>query len=152
MVSNVSFRIDSDLKAKADALFAQLGMNMTTAFNIFLRQSVREGRIPFEITMNTPNAETIAAMLEAQALMSDPNAKTYDVEEALKELKAYKKAMAEYRKNPATYSHAEVCQMLESEPFYSKSNLEHIETAAEQVKAGKVVTKTMEELEALSNE
>ena len=88
MVSNVSFRIDSDLKSKADALFAQLGMNMTTAFNIFLRQSVREGRIPFDITMNTPNAETIAAMLEAQKLMSDPNTKTYDVEAALKELKA----------------------------------------------------------------
>lgn len=88
MVSNVSFRIDSDLKAKADALFAQLGMNMTTAFNIFLRQSVREGRIPFDVTINTPNAETIAAMLEAQALMSDPNVKTYDVETALKELKA----------------------------------------------------------------
>ena len=48
-VSNVSFRIDSDLKAQADALFSQLGMNMTTAFNIFLRQSVREGCIPFDI-------------------------------------------------------------------------------------------------------
>ena len=44
-ISNVSFRIDSDLKAQADTLFSQLGMNMTTAFNIFLRQSVREGRI-----------------------------------------------------------------------------------------------------------
>ena len=34
-ISNVSFRIDSDLKAQADTLFSQLGMNMTTAFNIF---------------------------------------------------------------------------------------------------------------------
>lgn len=50
-ISNVSFRIDSDLKAQADTLFSQLGMNMTTAFNIFLRQSVREGRIPFDITI-----------------------------------------------------------------------------------------------------
>ena len=86
-VSNVSFRIDSDLKAQADALFAQLGMNMTTAFNIFLRQSVREGCIPFEITLNTPNAETIAALLEAQQLMNNPDAPRYDVEDALKELK-----------------------------------------------------------------
>ena len=52
MTSNVSFRIDSDLKNQADALFAQLGMNMTTAFNIFLRQAVREGCIPFPITLN----------------------------------------------------------------------------------------------------
>ena len=86
-VSNVSFRIDSDLKAQADALFAQLGMNMTTAFNIFLRQSVREGCIPFEITLNTPNAETIAALLEAQQLMNNPDTPRYDIEDALKELK-----------------------------------------------------------------
>ena len=87
-VSNVSFRIDSELKKQADALFAQLGMNMTTAFNIFLRQTVREGGIPFEITINKPNAETVAALLEAQQLLSDSEAKKYDVEDALRELKA----------------------------------------------------------------
>lgn len=87
--SNVSFRIDSDLKAQADSLFSALGMNMTTAFNIFLRQSVREGCIPFDITINIPNSETIAAMLEAQQLLRDPNTKKYsDVEDALKELKS----------------------------------------------------------------
>lgn len=87
-VSNVSFRIDSDLKAQADTLFSQLGMNMTTAFNIFLRQAVREGCIPFNITINTPNAETIAAMLETERLLSDHSTKRYDVEDALKELKS----------------------------------------------------------------
>ena len=86
-VSNVSFRIDSDLKAQADALFSQLGMNMTTAFYIFLRQSVREGCIPFEITLNTPNSETVAALIEAQQLMNNPDTKKYDIEDALKELK-----------------------------------------------------------------
>ena len=87
-VSNVSFRIDSDLKMQADTLFAALGLNMTTAFNIFLRQSVRQGCIPFEITLDTPNAETVAALLEARQMMADPNTKKYDVEDALKELKA----------------------------------------------------------------
>lgn len=86
--SNVSLRIDSDLKAQADALFSQLGMNMTTAFNIFLRQSVREGRIPFNITINTPNTDTIAAMLETERMLCDPDLKTYEVEDALKELKS----------------------------------------------------------------
>ena len=47
--SSVSFRIDSDIKNQADTLFAQLGLNMTTAFNIFLRQSIREGSIPFNV-------------------------------------------------------------------------------------------------------
>ena len=87
-VSNVSFRIDSELKAQADTLFAQLGMNMTTAFNIFLRQAVREGCIPFNITINTPNSEAIAAMLETERLLNDPSTKRYDVEDALKELKS----------------------------------------------------------------
>ena len=87
-VSNVSFRIDSDLKAQADTLFAALGLNMTTAFNIFLRQSVRQGCIPFEITLDTPNAETVAALLEARQMMADSGTKKYSVEDALKDLKA----------------------------------------------------------------
>ena len=87
-VSSVSFRIDSDLKNRADALFSQLGLNMTTAFNIFLRQSVREGCIPFEITMNTPNAETVAAILESEALLKNSDTKRYTAEEALRELKS----------------------------------------------------------------
>ena len=85
--SNVSFRIDRKLKEQADNLFSSLGMNMTTAFNIFLRQSVREGRIPFEITLKSPNAETIAAMLEAEKIASDPLVKGYtSVDELMADL------------------------------------------------------------------
>lgn len=87
--SNVSFRIDTDIKNQADRLFSELGLNMTTAFNIFLRQSIREGSIPFNVTVNTPNAETVAALLEAERIGRDPSVKRYsDVEEALRELKS----------------------------------------------------------------
>lgn len=87
--SNVSFRIDTDIKNQADRLFSELGLNMTTAFNIFLRQAVREGSIPFSITINTPNAETVAAMLEAEHIGLDPSIKRYsNVEDALQELKS----------------------------------------------------------------
>ena len=48
--TNISIRMDAELKAQADALFAELGMDLSTAFNIFVRQSLREGRIPFEIS------------------------------------------------------------------------------------------------------
>ena len=41
-------------------------MNLSTAFNIFVRQSLREGGIPFEVKLEQPNKETIAAMLEAE--------------------------------------------------------------------------------------
>lgn len=48
--TNINIRIDKDIKEQADVLFSELGMNMTTAFNIFIRQSLRQGGIPFEIT------------------------------------------------------------------------------------------------------
>jgi len=86
--TNISIRMDSDLKAKADALFAELGMNLSTAFNIFVRQSLREGRIPFDISLNQPNAETIAAMLEAERIAKDSNVKGYtDLNQLFADLK-----------------------------------------------------------------
>ena len=81
--TNVSIRMDSDLKAQADALFGELGMNMSTAFNIFVRQAVREGRIPFEISLNQPNRDTVAAMLEAERIAKDPSVKGYTDMDAL---------------------------------------------------------------------
>lgn len=60
--TNLSIRIDTELKKQAEHLFSELGMNMTTAFNVFVRQSVRQGKIPFEISLDVPNAETIKAM------------------------------------------------------------------------------------------
>jgi len=86
--SNISTRMDADLKAAADALFGELGMNLSTAFNIFVRQSLREGKIPFSISLSHPNQETLAAILEADRIISDPKAIRYaDVEDALRELK-----------------------------------------------------------------
>lgn len=86
--TNISIRMDSDLKAQAEELFSELGMNLSTAFNIFVRQSLREGGIPFEIRMEQPNKETMAAMLEAERIAKDSTVKHYsDVEEALRELK-----------------------------------------------------------------
>ncbi len=86
-IANVSFRIDNTLKEQAEVLFFNLGMNMTTAFNVFLRQSVREGRIPFEVTMYSPNAETIAAMREAERITYDSSAKSFkSVDELMADL------------------------------------------------------------------
>lgn len=63
---NVTFRVDDELKKQADALFSELGMNLSTAFNIFLRQAVREQQIPFAISKNVPNPVTLAAMESAE--------------------------------------------------------------------------------------
>lgn len=80
--------MDSDVKARADALFAELGMNLTTAFNIFVRQSLREGGVPFEVKVGQPNKETIAAMVEAERIAKDPSVKGYtDLDELFADLK-----------------------------------------------------------------
>lgn len=88
--TNISIRMDADLKAQADALFNELGMNLSTAFNIFVRQALREGRIPFDISLNQPGRETIAAMLETEKIAKDPNVKGYDnMEQLFEDLKKY---------------------------------------------------------------
>ena len=87
--TNISIRMDADLKKQADALFSELGMNLSTAFNIFVRQSLREGGIPFEITMGQPNKETAAALLEAERIAQDSTVKGYtDLDELFADLKA----------------------------------------------------------------
>ena len=50
--TNLNIRIDKDLKERADAVFSEMGMNLTTAFNIFVRQTLRQGKIPFEILID----------------------------------------------------------------------------------------------------
>ena len=86
--TNFSVRMDSEIKQQCETLYGELGMNLTTAINVFLRQSLRVGGFPFEVRLDQPNKETIAAMLEAERIAKDPSIKHYsDVEEALRELK-----------------------------------------------------------------
>lgn len=85
--TNITIRMDANLKAQAEALFNELGMNLSTAFNIFVRQSLREGAIPFKIHLEKPNAETIAAMEEAKRIANDSSVKGYsDINELFAEL------------------------------------------------------------------
>jgi len=51
--TNLSIRIDSNLKTEADKIFNAMGMNLTTAINVFVRQAVMQKKIPFEITLLT---------------------------------------------------------------------------------------------------
>ena len=49
--TNLNIRIDKQLKEQAELFFNELGLNMSSAFNIFVRQSLREGKIPFELSV-----------------------------------------------------------------------------------------------------
>ena len=60
--TNLNIRVDEELKSKAEAIFNELGLNMSTAMNMFLRYSVRYGGIPFDLRIEKPNEETQAAI------------------------------------------------------------------------------------------
>ena len=58
--TNLSIRIDRDLKDEADTIFNALGMNLTTAITVFVRQAVRQKKIPFEIALNTDDSKVVS--------------------------------------------------------------------------------------------
>ena len=86
--SNLNIRIDENLKQEFDTLCQDLGLTMTTAFTVFAKTVVRWQGIPFEISKNIPNAETIAAIKEVDAMIKAPTlGKPYtDVDEMMREL------------------------------------------------------------------
>ena len=59
--TNITVRMDEELKKQAEELFSDLGFNMTTALTAFVKQAVREQRIPFMISRDVPNEETMQA-------------------------------------------------------------------------------------------
>lgn len=88
--TSINIRMDSDLKKQFEAFCSDMGMTMTTAFNIFAKKAVREYRIPFEIGAERPNAETREAIQEVQRMKADPSiGKTYtDVDAMMEDLLA----------------------------------------------------------------
>ena len=71
--TNVNIRIDEGLKREFDELCQDLGLTMTAAFTVFAKTAVRRQRIPFEISRDIPNAETIAAIEEVQEMKRNPH-------------------------------------------------------------------------------
>jgi DNA-damage-inducible protein J len=61
-MAQVNIRIDDSLKEQADSLFEELGMNMSTAINVFIRQTVRQRRIPFAIAAEAEGSSRPADM------------------------------------------------------------------------------------------
>lgn len=87
--TTLSVRMDSDVKRQFDALCADVGMNASTAVNMFAKAFIRERRLPFDVVA--------------------------------------------------------------SDPFYSDSNMDHLKMSARQLEEGKVVIKSMDELEQMAN-
>lgn len=75
--TNLNIRTDKDVKEKAEKIFNELGLNMTSAVNIFLRTAIRERGIPFELKLDVPNETTIEAIEEGRKMASDPSSQRY---------------------------------------------------------------------------
>lgn len=88
--TTLTLRLEADLVRDAQRLYEALGLDLTTAINVFFRQSIRAGGFPFAWEdERQPNAKTLAALREAERLASDATVTRYaDVEAALKALKA----------------------------------------------------------------
>jgi len=77
-------RIDTTTKTQAVKLFNALGMDMSEAVNIFLRQCILRGGLPFNVEMPHYNKETLDAMAEAKKISRDPDVEGYTSMKKLK--------------------------------------------------------------------
>ncbi len=85
--TNLNIRTDKDVKEQSEKIFAELGLTMTAAINIFLRTAIRENGIPFALKLDVPNAATAAAIEEGRRIADDPNVIGYsDMDELRKSL------------------------------------------------------------------
>ena len=77
MVANLNIRTEKEIKESAEIVLSQLGLTMSAAVNIFLRQVIRENGIPFELKLKEPNTETIEAIQEARLIANDNSVQGY---------------------------------------------------------------------------
>lgn len=82
--TNLNIRTDKEVKEQAEQIFSDLGLNMTTAVNMFLRSTIRENGIPFDLKLEVPNEITAAAIEEGRRIASDPDVKGYTNMDELK--------------------------------------------------------------------
>lgn len=87
--TSMTIRMNKDIKQEAQQIFASLGMDMTTAINVFLRQAIYYNGFPFDVRLEVPNAITLAAFEEGERMLHDPDAPRFSsVEDLFAELDA----------------------------------------------------------------
>ncbi|MCY3067813.1 type II toxin-antitoxin system antitoxin, RelB/DinJ family [Aerococcus loyolae] len=82
--SPTQIRIDAKVKSEANELFNELGIDMSSAVNMFLRQCILRGGLPFSVELPRFNEATLNAMAEARRVSRDPDTPSYSSMEELK--------------------------------------------------------------------
>ena len=72
MSTTMTVRMDKQVKQEAQQIFSKLGLDMTTAINIFLRKAIAFKGLPFDVCLEEPNDVTLAAMAEADEMSKHP--------------------------------------------------------------------------------
>ena len=91
-MTTITINIDAELNKKAQAIFAELGLDISTAVNIFLKQSVRHEGIPFEVKLKPKSRYLLdpdASKVPVFGCMKDSIEIPADFDEPLEELKEY---------------------------------------------------------------
>ncbi len=83
-ITNLNIRIDRKTKESAETIFDEMGLNMTSAITMFLRQTVRDKRLPFTADLNTYSIETMKALEEGHRIAHDPTVPGYSTIDDLK--------------------------------------------------------------------
>lgn len=85
----INVRVDSADKQKFEVFCNDVGMNISTAMNMFIKKVLRDYKLPFEVGVDVPNARLQAAIEEGERIAKDPNVKAYhsmkELREALEE-------------------------------------------------------------------
>ncbi|MBP3562776.1 MAG: type II toxin-antitoxin system RelB/DinJ family antitoxin [Treponema sp.] len=86
-MANLTISIDESDKKYISEFCEQIGISVSGLYNMFTKQVIREGKIPFEIGVERPNRKTVKAMKEGDKLINDQNAKSYTFDEFAEEMK-----------------------------------------------------------------
>ncbi len=84
-MSQINIRMDDNLKKQADELFNELGLNMSTAITMFIRQAVRQKGIPFEVSIKTDpfySKENMSYVKEAVKAANEGKLTSHELTEA----------------------------------------------------------------------
>ena len=87
--ASLNIRLDPEVKHSAETVYSHYGLSLAEAVTVFIHQSCNVGGLPFDLRPARPNAETLAAMAEAERISRDPNIKGYrDVDALFRDLDA----------------------------------------------------------------
>lgn len=83
-LAKINVNTDPETKQEAEKIFEAIGMNMTTAINVFLKKAIQYKGIPFDVCVETPNEVTVAAIKDGDRILNDPERVSYKNVEELK--------------------------------------------------------------------